>query len=120
MYLGAFQNEGYLCGVPITRTIVFAGLEWGPPIWGNYHLRHSVFLRGSDRSASGGCTRNIRCLLPSTCKNYATYKQQIPGLRPWGLTQPRISEQQALDPKSLMLIRNAVKGSRVLPIRSYP
>ena len=26
-------------GVPITRSIVFWGLYWGPPILGNYHIR---------------------------------------------------------------------------------
>ena len=25
-------------GVPITRTIIFGGLCWGPPISGNYHF----------------------------------------------------------------------------------
>ena len=30
--------KGTLLGGPIMRTIVFWGLYWRPPIWGNYHL----------------------------------------------------------------------------------
>ena len=26
-------------GSPIVRTIGYWGLYWGPPIWGNYHVR---------------------------------------------------------------------------------
>ena len=25
-------------GVPVINIIVFWGLYWGPPIWGNYHI----------------------------------------------------------------------------------
>ena len=32
------QNEGYDFGVPMTRTVVFWGLYWGPLILGNYHM----------------------------------------------------------------------------------
>ena len=32
------QNWGYHFGVPITRTVVYWGLYWGPPILGNYHI----------------------------------------------------------------------------------
>ena len=31
--------RGTLLGVPITRTIVFWGLYWGPLILGNYHFK---------------------------------------------------------------------------------
>ena len=34
-----FPNKrGTFLGVPITRTIIFWGLYWGPPILGNYHF----------------------------------------------------------------------------------
>ena len=29
---------GTFLGVPITRTIIFWGLYWGPPFSGNYHV----------------------------------------------------------------------------------
>ena len=37
--------RGIILGAPIIRSIVFWVLYWGPPIWGNYHLKH-VELRG--------------------------------------------------------------------------
>ena len=33
--------RGTFLGVPIIRIIIFWGLDWGPPILGNYHLRNS-------------------------------------------------------------------------------
>ena len=36
--MGVSQNYGYPSGVPIIRIIVFWGLNWGPPILGNYHI----------------------------------------------------------------------------------
>ena len=30
--------RGTFLGVPIIRILVFRGLYWGPPIWGNYHI----------------------------------------------------------------------------------
>ena len=33
------QNRGTILGVPIIRTIVFWGLYWGLPIYGNYHYK---------------------------------------------------------------------------------
>ena len=37
---GASQNQGYHLGVPITiiRTIIVQGLDWGPAIYGSYHI----------------------------------------------------------------------------------
>ena len=35
---GFLEIMGSFLGVPIIRTIVFWGLYWGSPIFGNYHL----------------------------------------------------------------------------------
>ena len=44
--LGSPTIRGTFLGVPILRTLVFWGLYWGPPIWGNYpvsnHLINSL------------------------------------------------------------------------------
>ena len=29
---------GNFLGVPIIRIVMFRGLYWGPPIWGNCHI----------------------------------------------------------------------------------
>ena len=35
--------RGTLLGVPILRIIVYWGLYWGTPIFGNYHVCFSVY-----------------------------------------------------------------------------
>ena len=32
------EMKGTFLGVPIIRTVIFWGLYWGSPIWGNYHM----------------------------------------------------------------------------------
>ena len=39
--LGISQIMDTFLGVPIVRTIVYWGLYWGPPVLGNYHLKHT-------------------------------------------------------------------------------
>ena len=46
---GGFPRIGAtILGVPITRTIAFLGLYWGPPILGNYYLRREVYYMSTD------------------------------------------------------------------------
>ena len=36
--MGGSQIKGTILGVPIIRIVIFWGLYWGPPIFGNYHI----------------------------------------------------------------------------------
>ena len=42
---GLPKIRGTFSGVPIIRTVVFWGLNWGPPMLGKYHIvpSHRVF-----------------------------------------------------------------------------
>ena len=52
---GVPKIKGTFFGVPIIRTRVFGGLDWGPIMLGNYHLaRKSANESGSVDSGSGG------------------------------------------------------------------
>ena len=40
--------RGTLFGVPIIRIIVYWGLQWGPLIWGKYHVKKNILLFGKE------------------------------------------------------------------------
>ena len=49
-FLGIYRDWGFpkirgtLLGVPIKRTMVFGGLHWGPPIWGDFLFKAELRL----------------------------------------------------------------------------
>ena len=84
-------NEGCLFGVPITRTIVLWGLDWGSLILGNFHfyeypsrepamIKQASVLGGSPQPAklstvnsTDTCMRHV-CVCTHTCVyNMHTY-----------------------------------------------
>ena len=79
-YGGFPKIRGTFLGFPITRTIVFWGLYWGPLILGNYHIlsHHCRQLsalmldrKKAVQSGSPGCGKDFhsRADPPSQCEN---------------------------------------------------